>query len=46
MGKKEIFLFVLILVVASFPRAIELLGGNYLFGYDQEGEHFMQEIKK
>lgn len=44
MGKKEIFLFVLILVIASFPRAIELLGGNYLFGYDQ-GEHFLA-VKK
>ena len=33
-----------ILLIAAAPRAIELLNGNYLFGYDQ-GEHF-QAVKK
>lgn len=38
------FLMITILLLAAAPRAIELINGNYLFGYDQ-GEHF-QAVKK
>lgn len=44
MRKKQIFLLCLLLLIATVPRAIELLNHNYLFGYDQ-GEHFLQ-VKK
>ena len=39
-----LLLLFLILMYAALPRGIELLNGNYLFGYDQ-GEHF-QAVKK
>lgn len=44
--KRHYFLFlaVLLVVVAAIPRAIELLNGNYLFGYDQ-GQHY-EAVKK
>lgn len=33
-----------ILIIGALPRGIELINGNYLFGYDQ-GQHFL-EVKK
>lgn len=44
MRKKHILLLCLLLLIASTPRAIEVLNHNYLFGYDQ-GEHLLQAKK-
>lgn len=37
-------LFFLIILLAAVPRSVEVLGGNYLFGFDQG--LFYQDIKK
>lgn len=44
--KKENFIFFLlgIVIIGSIPRSIEIISGNYLFGFDQ-GEHF-EAVKK
>lgn len=35
MGKKFLVFSLIIVLVGAIPRAIELINGNYLFGYDQ-----------
>lgn len=45
MSKKSFAIFtVLILLIGLIPRAVEVIGGNYLFGFDQG--LFFQEVKK
>ncbi len=44
MNKYQWWFLIIILLVASVPRGIELLNHNYLFGFDQ-GEHLLQ-VKK
>ncbi|OGH14292.1 MAG: hypothetical protein A2687_01550 [Candidatus Levybacteria bacterium RIFCSPHIGHO2_01_FULL_38_26] len=43
-NNKKLLILGLLIVLASIPRAIELLNHNYLFGYDQG--QFFQDVKK
>lgn len=44
MNKKFLLLFLVIIALGALPRMIEVLGGNYLFGFDQG--LFYQDVKK
>ena len=42
--KKFLFFSIIIVVIAAIPRSIELISGNYLFGFDQG--LFFQAVKQ
>lgn len=44
MRKTFIILSIAILLLSAIPRSVEILGGNYLFGFDQG--LFYQDVKK
>ena len=44
MRKHFLYLVIVILVLAALPRSIEILSGNYLFGFDQG--LFYEDVKK
>jgi len=44
MNKRFVLICILVLITAAIPRGIEVLSGNYLFGFDQG--LFFQDVKK